>query len=162
MLKHPRIENISGINLVGKRMKMSFSNIQTSSLWKSFMPRKKEISTILNKNLYSVEIYKDIHFFEDFDATQEFEKWAAVEVSNFKNLPSEMETLIIPAGKYAVFNFKGKDSEASEAYRNILQDWFPNSEYMLDNRPHFAVMGEKYKKEDPASEEELWFPIKGK
>ncbi|WP_034918966.1 GyrI-like domain-containing protein [Gillisia sp. CAL575] len=155
-----RIENISQIKLVGKRKIMSFSSNQTPSLWKSFMPRKKEVLNTLNANLYSIEIYKLPNFFEDFDPTLEFEKWAAVEVSNFNRIPSEMESLIIPAGKYAVFKYKGKGSEASVIYKSVLQDWLPNSEFQLDHRPHFAVMGEKYRNEDPTSEEEIWFPIK--
>jgi AraC family transcriptional regulator len=35
-----------------------------------------------------------------------------------------------------------------------------NSKYLLDNRPHFETLGEKYKNEDPSSEEEVWIPIK--
>ncbi len=143
-------------------MKMSFSNLQTQNLWKNFMPRRKEIANVLENKLFSVEVYNTANFFKDFDPTLEFEKWAAVEVSHFDTIPSEMETLIIPSGKYAVFNYKGRGSEASEAYRNIIQDWFPTSEYKLVHRPHFAVMGEKHKNEDPTSEEELWFPIKAK
>ncbi len=38
----------------------------------------------------------------------------------------------------------------------------PNSEYELENRPHFEVLGEKYKNNDPNSEEEIWIPIKKK
>jgi AraC family transcriptional regulator len=34
------------------------------------------------------------------------------------------------------------------------------SAFLLDDRPHFAVMGAKYKSEDPSSEEEIWIPIK--
>ena len=143
-------------------MNMSFSNIQTHKLWSGFMPRRKEIPHVLSAKLYSLEVYKDEHFFEAFDPTAEFEKWAAVEVSDFEAVPPRMETMVIPSGKYAVFNYKGKASEASETYSSILQDWFPSSGYQLDHRPHFAVMGEKYKYEDPASEEELWFPIKEK
>jgi len=124
------------------------------------MPRKKEVLNTLNDNLFSIEIYKMPNFYEDFDPTLEFEKWAAVEVSNFERIPLEMETLIIPAGKYAVFKYVGKGSEASAIYKSVLQDWLPNSEFQLDHRPHFAVMGEKYRNEDPTSEEELWFPIK--
>jgi AraC family transcriptional regulator len=30
----------------------------------------------------------------------------------------------------------------------------------LDQRPHVEVMGEKYKNNDPDSEEEIWIPIK--
>ncbi|CAM4203936.1 GyrI-like domain-containing protein [Gillisia hiemivivida] len=158
----PRIENISKIKLIGKRMNMTFSNLQTQNLWKSFMPRRKQIANVLENKLFSVEVYNTANFFEDFDPRLEFEKWAAVEVSDFDTIPSELEILIIPSGKYAVFKYIGRGSEASEAYRNIIQDWFPTSEYKLDHRPHFAVMGEKYKNEDPTSEEELWFPIKAK
>ena len=73
-----------------------------------------------------------------------------------------MEIIIILEGLYAVFQYKGKGSEAASAYQYILGSWMPNSDYILDNRPHFALMGEKYKNEDPDSEEELWFPIRRK
>jgi AraC family transcriptional regulator len=39
-------------------------------------------------------------------------------------------------------------------------DWLPDSGFELDNRPHFAVMGEKYKRDDDASEEEIWIPVR--
>ncbi len=158
MLQNPKIETISEINLIGKRITMSFSNIQTPSLWKSFMPRRKEIKNTIGTEFYSVEIYKDLTHFQHFNPEKSFEKWAAVQVSNIEEIPSEMDSLIIPKGKYAVFNHRGKGSQASKVYRYILEDWLPNSEFALDNRPHFAVMGEKYKNEDPESEEELWFP----
>lgn len=29
-------------------------------------------------------------------------------------------------------------------------------------QPHFEVLGEKYKDNDPTSEEEIWIPIKAK
>ncbi|MEP1984886.1 MAG: GyrI-like domain-containing protein, partial [Maribacter dokdonensis] len=41
-------------------------------------------------------------------------------------------------------------------------EWIPNSEYQLDGRPHFEVLGAKYKNNDPNSEEEVWIPIKAK
>ena len=36
------------------------------------------------------------------------------------------------------------------------------SKYSIDNRPHFEIIGEKYKNNDPNSEEEIWIPIKPK
>ena len=140
-------------------MNMSFSNIKTPILWKNFITRRKEIENTVGTDLFSVEVYKTASFFENFDPSADFEKWAAVKASDFKDIPSEMETLIIPPGKYAVFNYIGKGSDSSKAYQSIIQDWFPTSKYQMDHRPHFAVMGEKYKNEDPNSEEELWFPI---
>jgi AraC family transcriptional regulator len=156
----PRIESIKEKKLVGKRIKMSFSDSKTFDLWKSFMPGRKEIRNITGSELYSVEIYPD-GFFTGFNPETQFEKWAAVEVSDFESVPGEMETMALPGGLYAVFLHKGPASAAPQTYQYILGTWLPrNGEFMLDSRPHFAVMGNNYKNEDPNSEEELWIPIK--
>jgi AraC family transcriptional regulator len=44
----------------------------------------------------------------------------------------------------------------------IFMEWLPQSNYQLDNRPHFQILGEKYKHNQPDSEEEVWIPIKTK
>jgi AraC family transcriptional regulator len=156
-----RIETINELKLIGNKTTMSFANNKVRELWQSFMPRKKEIIHVIGSELYSVEVY-DPEFFKNFDPTREFEKWAAVEVKNADAIPENMALLIIPAGDYAVFQYKGKPSEAQKTYQFIYGQWLPNSEFELDNRPHFALMGEKYKGEDPDSEEELWIPIQKK
>jgi len=53
-------------------------------------------------------------------------------------------------------------SEGPKTYNYIFQEWLPNSDFKLNHRPHFAVMGEKYKRNNPDSKEELWLPIKPK
>jgi AraC family transcriptional regulator len=73
-----------------------------------------------------------------------------------------METYILANGLYAVFQYKGLSSGSAAFYQYIYSDWIPNSEYQIDNRPHFEVLGEKYKNNDPTSEEEVWIPIKVK
>ena len=50
----------------------------------------------------------------------------------------------------------------NKTYGFIFNDWLPSSKYVLDTRPHFAVMGSKYRNNDPDSEEELWIPVKVK
>ena len=75
-------------------------------------------------------------------------------------VPVGMEKLVIPTGLYAVFPFRGSESEVPKMYQYIMSDWLPNSVYELDHRPHFALMGEKYKNNDPDSEEEFWVPVK--
>ncbi len=155
----PRIENLAEKKLVGKKITMSFSNNKTGELWRSFMPERRKINNAIGIELYSLEIYPP-DYFNPFNPQTEFEKWAAVEVSDFDTVPPEMEPLPVPAGLYAVFLYKGPASAAPETYQYIFGTWVPNSAYTLDDRPHFAVMGEKYKNEDPDSEEELWIPIK--
>lgn len=125
------------------------------------MPRRKEISRIIGTELYSLEIY-DPGYFEDINPAAGFEKWAAVEVADYEALPDGLETLLLPGGLYAVFLYRGPASAGPKTYRYIYNEWLPKSNYRLDHRPHFAVMGEKYKHEDPGSEEEIWIPVRMK
>jgi len=157
----PGIEILTEKKLVGKHIEMSFSNNKTGELWRSFMPKRREIGNPIGTELYSIEVYGN-HFFSNFNLETEFEKWAAVEVTDFETVPEEMETITLPCGLYAVFLHKGAASEGPETYQYIFETWLPESDFILDYRPHFAVMGEKYKNEDPDSEEEIWIPIRPK
>lgn len=47
-------------------------------------------------------------------------------------------------------------------FQYIFGTWLPASGYYLDNRPHFEILGHKYKNNDPDSEEEIWIPVKPK
>ncbi len=156
----PTIKTIIEKKLVGKRLQMSFADFKIGELWRSFMPGRKEITNNLTNDLISLVIYKPDHF-TAFKPTNEFERWATVEVSSFDNVPAEMETFVLPGGLYAVFDYTGLNTDHS-IYQYILGTWLPNSDYVLDNRPHFEVLGEKYKNNDPTSEEEIWIPIKMK
>jgi AraC family transcriptional regulator len=60
---------------------------------------------------------------------------------------------------YAVFDYKGLNTDSS-IFIYIFTEWLPGSIYVLDERPHFEVLGEKYKNNDPDSEEEICIPIK--
>jgi AraC family transcriptional regulator len=157
----PRIVTITEKKLVGKRMVMSYANYRIGELWGSFMPKRREITNNLTNDLISLVVYSPIHFV-DFKPTNEFERWATVEVENFSNVPDTMETFILSGGLYAVFNYKGMSSGASVFFQYIYSEWVPNSDFILDNRAHFEVLGEKYKNNDPSSEEEIWIPIKTK
>jgi AraC family transcriptional regulator len=156
----PRIVQSQERLLAGMRRRMSFSKNATVALWQTFMPRRQELQSRVGNEYYSLEVYDDAAHFKNFDPSREFSKWAAVEVSGATPLPEGMETLRVPAGKYAVFPYKGSEQDAQKAYRYIFTEWLPASGYTLDHRPHFALMGEKYRRNDPASEEEIWIPVK--
>jgi AraC family transcriptional regulator len=154
-----RTEKISEKKLIGKQIKTSFANDKTFELWKSFMPRRKEIISSLSNDLLSLQIY-DKSFFDNFNPNTEFEKWALVEVSNLDNIPENMEAFTLQGGIYAVFQHKNAKSTPENTFGYIYKTWVPNSEYELDNRPHFEVLGEKYKNNNINSEEEIWIPIR--
>jgi len=145
--------------LVGQRMQMSLSDNRTAELWRRFLPRRREIQHYTGTALYSVEVYDDQYFIH-FDPANGFDKWAAVQVTEFAAVPEGLEAVTLPGGLYAVFVYRGPASAGRETYRYIFGTWLPESEYALDNRPHFAVMGEKYRNEELSSEEEIWIPVK--
>ena len=144
---------------IGQRITMSISNNKTFELWNNFMSRINEIKNRIGIELYSLEVYPP-EYFDKIYLSNEFEKWAAVEVHEFIKIPKGMETITSPEGPYAVFLYKGPASEAFQIYQYIYQNWIPNSEYVLDFRPHIAVMGKNYNNESKDSEEEIWIPIK--
>jgi AraC family transcriptional regulator len=154
-----RIETINEKKLVGKLIKMSLTSNKTHELWHSFMSRRKEIKNNIGSELYSMQVYDPLYF-KNFNPCKEFVKWATIEVSDFENIPSEMKTFILKGGLYAVFLHKGAAITGAKSFQYIFETWLPNSEYILDNRPHFEILGEKYKNDDPDSEEEIWIPIK--
>ena len=155
----PRIEVLAEKKLIGKRITMSLSNNKTGELWRSFMLRRKEVTNNVGTELYSMQVYGHLYF-DDFNPNNEFEKWATIEVTDFATIPDGMETITLAGGLYAVFLHKGAASTGPKTFKYIFGTWLPTSEYALDSRPHFEMLGEKYKNEDPGSEEEIWIPIK--
>ena len=158
----PRIETLPEKKLIGKSLSMSLSNNRTFELWHSFMPKRKEIKNSLSSDLFSLQVYPDSYSFKQFNYNAEFEKWAASEVVDFSEIPEGMKTLNLEGGLYAVFIHRGPAAEGEKTFKYIFTSWLPNSEYELDNRVHFEILGDKYKNNEPDSEEEVWIPIKPK
>ena len=139
----PRIEKLNEKKLIGKRLIMSLANNKTGELWRSFIPRRSEIINNLTNDMISMQVYNSTHF-TDFKLTNQFEKWATVEVTNFDTVPNDLETFTLTGGLYAVFAYKGLSTDNS-IFQYIFGTWLPSSEYDLDDRPHFEVLGKKYK-----------------
>ncbi len=154
-----RLENIQEKILVGLQMKMSWQENRTMQLWQSFMPRRKEIENKINEDLFSINIYPEDFDFSINSMEKVFTKWAAIEVKNMDAIPPNFEFYRLPAGRYAVFSYKGLSTDPS-VFEYIYGTWLPNSNYQLEQRPHFEILGEKYKNKDPNSEEEIWIPVK--
>ena len=154
----PKIELLPTKKLAGKRIKTSLAENMTFSLWKSFKQMQHEIESV-NNDYYSVEIYDGIVDYNTFTPETTFEKWAAKEVKNFDHVPAGMETLVIPAGLYAVFIHKGTPAKFPETANYIFNEWLPSSDYILDDRPHFEVMDEHYSADDENAVETVWIPI---
>ena len=159
-----RIQNLPKKKLVGIQLKMSFNSIpqETVALWKQFMPLYKSISNRVDASFYSMQVYDGLLKMQEVKGTDEFTKWAAVEVTDFDDISESMEKFVLDGGMYAVFHHKGLGSEFAKTMNYIFGEWLPKSSYTLDHRPHFELLGAKYKNNDSSSEEEVWIPIKEK
>jgi len=155
----PTLTVLKEKTLAGHRQRMSLHANSTVELWRSFIKRQKMQPFPCSPERYSVQVF-DPGYFQNFSPETTFEKWAAVEVAQSDKVPADLEMLILPGGLYAVFMYRGPAKDGPRVFQYILTEWLPASSYMLDNRPHFEVLGDKYHNEDPASEEEIWIPVK--
>lgn len=156
----PVIVNMLPKKLIGLHLQMSLQANQTGPLWGQFMRRRHEIKNTTSPLLYSIQFY-DTNYFMEFSPAKSFEKWAAIEVNESNEIPEGMHTVDLTGGLYAVFDYRGSSTDPA-IFQYIYGTWIPSSEYILDHRPHFEVLGDKYKNNDPNSEEQIWIPIKNK
>lgn len=153
----PEIKALNEKKLVGIKMPMSMLQDRTTELWHRFMQKRTEIAETMTDDVFSLQLYPP-NYFREFNPATLFEKWALVEVDDNTQLPEGMEAFHLVSGLYAVFHYKGLSSDKS-IYQYIYGNWVPNSAYNLADRPHFEILGDKYKNNDPNSEEEIWIPI---
>ena len=155
----PEIILLEQKKCIGMKIEMSLAAPKNHLLWGSFMPRRKEITNNSTTDLFSLSVYKPTYF-EAFKPTETFTKWALVEVSDFDFVPNAMEPFIIESGLYAIFKHRGDTNAFYKTMQYIFETWLPNSAYVVDDRPHFEILGAGYKNGDPNSEEEVAIPIK--
>lgn len=161
-MQPPQIITLTPKKLIGKSLPMSVSKDLTFQLWQSFMQNRKSITNAIGTDLYCLQVYSNLFDFKAFNPDAQFEKWAAIEVADFNSIPEGFSSIELETGLYAVFNYKGLPSAFGAMLNYIYSVWFPSSDYELDARPHFQVMGAKYSNTSPESEEEIWVPIKHK
>jgi AraC family transcriptional regulator len=80
-------------------------------------------------------------------------------VSSYEEIPDGMQAFDLPGGLYALFLYKGLPKDFGPMANYIFKEWIPSSIYMPDRRPHFQLMDESYRANDPEAEEEVWVPI---
>lgn len=142
----------------GMQKTMSLANDQTFELFSQFMPRKKEFRNNLNNDVFDLIVYPPAYF-EKFEPTKEFVKWALMEVEDFDYNPVGMESFTLQAGEYAVFSQPLKEYDQS-IFEKIFTEWMPQSKYEIDERPHFDILIEEIQKRNPDAIQEIWIPIR--
>jgi len=160
MIGELRIIDFPGTRLIGARVRTSFVNDRTSELWRGFRTVRPSIIGRRGSDSYSVKVYDASYSFSSFDPAAEFDKWATVAVSEDAAVSDGLESLIIPAGKYAEFTHVGPASAAPRTFGYIFGEWLPSSEFELELRPHFEILPEGYDPFSEHSDEKVLIPIR--
>jgi AraC family transcriptional regulator len=158
----PRFTTVKEKLLAGKKLSMSLSDDKTGLLWQSFMRNRKAIGNRINNDLICMQIYSEKDLLKDFTPQSFFDKWACTEVIDNKNLSPDMEPYTLKGGLYAVFLHTGRAADFEKTFNYIFYNWLPQSDFILDSREHFQILGDKYKNDDPSSEEEVYIPVRAK
>jgi len=155
------IRHVAPKSLIGIGARMSIRNDATAGLWRTLMPRRREIVGRLSTSYVSMRVYAPgIASNLESMLSGDFEKWAAVEVEPGSRVPDGMRAYRLNGGDYAVFRHRGPASRFQDTMRYILADWLPASGYLLDDREHFEVLPENWAAEDDDAYEDIFIPIR--
>lgn len=155
-LSEPQIKVSTPILLVGMCARRVTHATPPASLWQLFMPHHHEIANRIGGHVVSAQVYgKGITASPDLA----FDRWAAVEVSHFEDIPPGMEVLELEPSSYAVFEYTGPASGGMAVMQYIFSEWLPESGYTLDAAPHFEIIPPGYNPNDPLAKEEIWIPV---
>lgn len=113
---NPTIKTLPTTKFIGKNLSFTYADYRAFELWSSFMPRRKEIQNAIGSELYNIQVNPDSF---DFQPNTPFTKWATVAVPSFDFIPDGMQTLEIQEGLYAVFNYKGDQSNAASFFNSF-------------------------------------------
>lgn len=126
------------------------------------MPRRAEIANRTSPDYYSMRVYDDIDLppGQLFAPGNEFEKWAAVEVTDHDAVPSDMQPYTLQGGTYAVFEHKGPADRFADTMRFVFGVWLPQSGFELDHREFFEIVPEGWRPDDDDAVEQVFVPVR--
>lgn len=83
-----------------------------------------------------------------------------VEVTDFSDLPAELDHIRIPEQRYAVFSHRDHVSTIQRTWDALWSEWLPQSNYTVADAPFFEYYGEKFDPVTGMGGIELWVPVK--
>lgn len=140
---------VMGLHLVTQPMSPDIP-----ALWPRFVDRIPEIERPTERNVsYGV-------MQSDSPDMARLDYWAAVAVASPHRTPAGMESLVIPAGHYAVFRYPL--SGLGAGFGEIFDTLLPSSSYEQVPGPYFERYNESFDPGNPGSLVEIYLPVRRK
>jgi len=151
MIMEGKIINIEGFKAVGITYFGNNQNGEIPNLWETFNKRYRDIKQ-KSKSMRCYGICDG-----EMDSEGRFYYTACAEVDSFEDVQEDMETKVVPAGKYVVYTYGGAIKDLGGFYNDIFAKWMPASEYEMDYRPQLEIYDERFMRN---GEFDIYVPIK--
>lgn len=149
----PRFEELQGRLIAGLNETYTFqSRVNIPTQWDRFGAYWNRLSGQIGKVCYGV--------CWNFIPGKGFDYIAGVEVRTADELPAELTTVLLPAGKYAVFVHDKHVSEIPNTIQAIWGTWLPNSGVQIGESPSFERYGEEFNPKSGTGGMEIWIPVR--
>jgi len=127
---------------------------------KEFDARKQEIPNISSQDIYYA--YPPVYGIDIWNQRMETKMQIMVcsKVENLNFIPQGMTGFEVEGGKFALFTHKGSPMLIGSTFSYIFNIWFSVNDFELEERTDFFVQGDRFKANDPASEIDIYIPIK--
>ncbi|KAA0943888.1 MULTISPECIES: GyrI-like domain-containing protein [unclassified Pseudomonas] len=91
----------------------------------------------------------------------EFDYIAGVEVPAKSDVPSNFQSIEIPAHRYAVFPHYGPVQALKQTYERVIYEWLPSSGYKVVG-PDFERYSADFNADKGTGTVEIWLPVEAK
>ncbi len=157
LMKEPKLVEKKGFTVVGLLYHGKNENQEISTMWGEYNKRFDEIPNKVGDPCYGV-CFAPLQDKEDKDYGA-FDYIASHEVSKVENLPEGMTSKEVPAGKWLVFEHKGKLDTLENTYKYIYSQYFPNSEYEAAEMD-MELYDDRFIMDSDESVFEIWVMVK--
>ena len=131
-----KIVELSDFNVVGMEYVGKNENEEIGAMWEVFLERQNEIEAPNNAITYGVSYHMDM--------SGNISYIAGLKVATVSNLPNGMKSILVPAGKFAVFTYKGDIKDISNFWNQIYSQYLPELKLQPANRIPFEYYDERF------------------
>jgi AraC family transcriptional regulator len=139
------------VTVVGLQIRTTPMSPDIPALWPRFVARIPEIAHTTEARV-SYGVMRPVD-----GGVSQLDYLAGVAVSAPEPIPAGMTSLVLPAGRYAVFSYplSGLGAGFSEIFERLL----PQSDFVQRPGPQFERYGEAFHPDEPESPVEIYLPV---
>ncbi len=153
-----RFEHKNQFRVVGISSQNTMKNNNIAALWNEFGAKvcSKVEDALFPNTALGICFYTDM---AEMNEDTPFTYLAGLQFPMDQDCPPVLESRVVPAAEYAVFEHHGALDTLSDTYNAIYNEWLPNSEYNRSSTDDFELYDERFNYGAENSVMEIWVPV---